>query len=49
MIIAELRHGQLEIIDRMRDTVRLGEGLSDEGELADGARNRALNCLSGFG
>jgi len=49
MIIAELRHGQLEIIDRMRDTVRLGEGLSDEGELADGARNRALNCLSRFG
>lgn len=49
MIIAELRHGQLEIIDRLRDTVRLGEGLSDAGDLTDSARNRALDCLSRFG
>ncbi len=49
MIIAELRHGQLEIIDRMRDTVRLAEGLSDTGDLSDSAQDRALDCLSRFG
>ncbi|HEX5787942.1 MAG TPA: Ppx/GppA phosphatase family protein [Woeseiaceae bacterium] len=49
MIVGELRHGQLAIIDRLRETVRLAEGLSDDGTLADDARRRALTCLSQFG
>jgi len=49
MIVGELRHGQLVIIDRIRETVRLAEGLSDAGELTDDARQRALACLSRFG
>ncbi len=49
MIVAELRHGQLAVIDRLRETVRLAEGLSDQGDLSDGARNRALDCLARFG
>ena len=49
MIVAELRHGQLTIIDRLRETVRLAEGLSDDGVIADDARQRALACLSQFG
>ena len=49
MIVGELRHGQLAILDRIRETVRLAEGLSDSGEISDDARLRALDCLSRFG
>ena len=49
MIVGELRHGQLTIIDRIRETVRLAEGLSATGELSADARARALHCLSIFG
>ena len=49
MIVGELRHGQLTIIDRLRETVRLAEGLTDDGVLSPDARSRALTCLSQFG
>jgi exopolyphosphatase/guanosine-5'-triphosphate,3'-diphosphate pyrophosphatase len=49
MIVGELRHGQLVIIDRIRETVRLAEGLSETGDLSADARDRALDCLSRFG
>jgi exopolyphosphatase/guanosine-5'-triphosphate,3'-diphosphate pyrophosphatase len=49
MIVGELRHGQLTIIDRIKETVRLAEGLSDSGDLSPDARARALQCLSRFG
>ncbi len=49
MIVGELRHGQLIIIDRIRETVRLAEGLSQEGDLSPEARTRAIDCLSRFG
>ena len=49
MIVGELRHGQLTVIDRIRETVRLAEGLSRNGDLESRARQRALDCLSRFG
>jgi exopolyphosphatase/guanosine-5'-triphosphate,3'-diphosphate pyrophosphatase len=49
MIVGEFRHGQLAIIDRLKETVRLSEGLRDKGRLTDAARYRALDCLSRFG
>ncbi|MEQ8206197.1 MAG: Ppx/GppA phosphatase family protein, partial [Woeseia sp.] len=49
MIVGELRHGQLTIIDRLRETVRLSEGLEITGELSGAAKQRALECLSRFG
>jgi exopolyphosphatase/guanosine-5'-triphosphate,3'-diphosphate pyrophosphatase len=49
MIVGELRYGQLTILDRLRETVRLAEGLSVDGDLSDDARHRALDCLSRFG
>ena len=49
MVVGELRHGQLAIIDRIKETVRLAEGLSSSGDLSDAARQRALDCLSRFG
>jgi exopolyphosphatase/guanosine-5'-triphosphate,3'-diphosphate pyrophosphatase len=49
MIVGEMRHGQLAIIDRIKETVRLAEGLSAKGDLSADARQRALDCLSRFG
>jgi len=49
MIVGELRHGQLTIIDRLRETVRLSEGLQDKGPLSQAAKTRALECLARFG
>jgi len=49
MIVGEFRHGQLAIIDRLKETVRLSEGLKDRGRLNAAARARALDCLSRFG
>jgi exopolyphosphatase/guanosine-5'-triphosphate,3'-diphosphate pyrophosphatase len=49
MIVGELRHGQLAIIDRLKETVRLSEGLKDKGNLTEASRSRALDCLSRFG
>ena len=49
MIVGELRHGQLAVLDRIRETVRLAEGLSDKGDISPDARKRALDCLGRFG
>ena len=49
MIVGELRHGQLQVLDRIRETVRLAEGLSGSGDLKPDARERALTCLARFG
>ena len=49
MIVGELRQGQLTILDRLRETVRLSEGLTRNGDLSPAARQRALDCLSRFG
>ncbi len=49
MIVGELRHGQLAILDRIRETVRLAEGLSAKGDISPDARQRAIECLARFG
>ncbi|MGA2778316.1 MAG: exopolyphosphatase [Steroidobacteraceae bacterium] len=49
MVVARHQHGQLVILDRLREMVRLGAGLSDNGRLDDEATARALRCLERFG
>jgi len=49
MIVGELRHGQLVIIDRLKETVRLSEDFEETGELGVAACDRALDCLKRFG
>jgi len=49
MIVGELRHGQFAVLDRIRETVRLAEGLSEKGDISPDARKRAIDCLSRFG
>jgi exopolyphosphatase/guanosine-5'-triphosphate,3'-diphosphate pyrophosphatase len=49
MIVAQPVGGQLRIIDRMRETVRLANGLDGRNQLSADARERALACLQRFG
>jgi exopolyphosphatase / guanosine-5'-triphosphate,3'-diphosphate pyrophosphatase len=49
MIVAKWDKGQLVVLDRLRESVRLGWGLSSDGSLSDEARFSALNCLEKFG
>lgn len=49
LIVAQLTHGQLTVLDRLRETVRLGAGLDEQKFLVHDAQERALDCLQRFG
>ncbi|MFT3755908.1 MAG: exopolyphosphatase [Pseudoxanthomonas sp.] len=49
MIVARYTLGQLRVIDRLRETVRMADGLDSKGGLSSKARKRALECLARFG
>ena len=49
MIVGRLEKGQLHIVDRLRERVRLASGLGADGNITEEARERALACLNRFG
>lgn len=49
MVVARYSHGQLIIIDRLREMVRLGAGLDEQGRLQREATETAIACLERFG
>ena len=49
LIVARVTSGQLHIVDRLRETVRLATGLDKRNQLTVAAQNRALACLHRFG
>jgi exopolyphosphatase/guanosine-5'-triphosphate,3'-diphosphate pyrophosphatase len=49
MVVARRSNGQLVIIDRLREMVRLGGGVDDEGRLDRATAARAIACLERFG
>lgn len=49
MVVARYSHGQLIVIDRLRENVRLGSGLGADGRLDREVAARALACLERFG
>lgn len=49
LVVARYRDGQLIVIDRMREMVRLAAGLGEDGRLDKDVANRALACLARFG
>jgi exopolyphosphatase / guanosine-5'-triphosphate,3'-diphosphate pyrophosphatase len=49
MVVARLDGGDLKIIDRMREQVRLAGGLDKQGTLHPDVQERALACLARFG
>jgi exopolyphosphatase / guanosine-5'-triphosphate,3'-diphosphate pyrophosphatase len=49
MVVARYSHGQLIILDRLREMVRLGAGLDEQGRLTRESIEAALACLERFG
>lgn len=49
MVVASYVLGQLRVVDRIKETVRLAEGLDGRGGLDAAVRERALDCLQRFG
>ncbi|MEX2525750.1 MAG: exopolyphosphatase [Gammaproteobacteria bacterium] len=49
MIVARYQDGRLQIIDRLKEMVRLASGLDEDDVLNDEAIQRAMECLQRFG
>src|SRR5690554_6145112 len=49
MVVARVVEGQIHVIDRIREGVRLAAGLNAKRELDAAAKKRALQCLRRFG
>lgn len=49
MIIARLRDGHFQIMDRLREMVQLRAGLDKQNVLSDESQTRAIACLERFG
>ncbi len=49
MMVARYVQGQFQVVDRIREMVRMADGLDDLGGLSAPVRQRALDCLARFG
>ena len=49
LLVARREHGELRVLDRIKEMVRLGGGLDDAGNLDLDTQRRALDCLARFG
>jgi exopolyphosphatase / guanosine-5'-triphosphate,3'-diphosphate pyrophosphatase len=49
MIVARIQNGQPVIIDRIREMVRLADGMDHDGNILAEPKKRALECLKRFG
>lgn len=49
MVVASLRQGELVILDRLREMVRLAAGLTPQRSLSVAAQQKAIDCLQRFG
>lgn len=49
MLVARRENGELRVIDRIREMIRIAGGLDASGRLDEATRSRALECLARFG
>ncbi|WP_043753272.1 exopolyphosphatase [Imhoffiella purpurea] len=49
MIVARIDRGHMQVTDRLKEMVRLGEGLTEDKSLSPEVAERALACLERFG
>ena len=49
MVIARVDHGSIQIVDRLREPVRLAMGFQEDGSLDEASQERAIKCLTLFG
>ncbi|MFZ0791611.1 MAG: exopolyphosphatase [Chromatiaceae bacterium] len=49
MIVARINDGHMQVVDRLKEMVRLGEGLTESSLMDPDVAERALACLERFG
>jgi exopolyphosphatase/guanosine-5'-triphosphate,3'-diphosphate pyrophosphatase len=49
MIVARIEEGQLAVIDRLRDAIRLADGIDSDGNITPETMTAAVSCLERFG
>jgi exopolyphosphatase/guanosine-5'-triphosphate,3'-diphosphate pyrophosphatase len=49
LLVAQQTNGRIQVVDRIKEMVRLAEGLDDENRLSEPVAARALSCLERFG
>ena len=49
LIVCKVQDGQLMVVDRLREMVRLAAGIDADKQLSEEAQQRALECLTRFG
>ncbi len=49
MVVATVTDGRIQIIDKLKDVVRLAAGLDENQKLDDDTMSRAMECLQRFG
>jgi len=49
LVVASYKHGRLTTVDKIKEMVRLADGLDSNGEIVDAAMDRAVACLTRFG
>ncbi|MCV6638176.1 exopolyphosphatase [Candidatus Albibeggiatoa sp. nov. NOAA] len=49
MIVARFKDGQIHVLDRLKEMVRLGGGLDKYNYLSEESQQRAIDCLARFG
>ena len=49
LIVAQEAGGRVQVVDKIKEMVRLAEGLDDDGRLSESVTERAMDCLHRFG
>lgn len=49
LLVAHQNNGRIQVVDRIKEMVRLAEGLNGKNRLSDPVAERALTCLERFG
>ena len=49
LLVVRRDHGELRVLDRIKEMVRLGGGLDEHGNLDLDTQKNALDCLARFG
>lgn len=48
LVVARIHESRIQVLDRLRERIRLSAGLDEEGRMSDEAVGRALECLRRF-
>jgi len=49
MLVVQISNGRIQVLDKLKEMVRLAEGLDARDDLAEPVAQRALDCLERFG